>query len=120
MHAPRQWVLVARMAFQFKLHSSPKGPKEIDALTGARRDQFLAAAKGEMDGKAVKKPSDYFKHLAESLGESPEEQSVELWTITKEGKDKALFELWYFPSADNGAVFEAGTAKSAGRVTVVA
>jgi len=102
------------MAYTLKLHSSPKGTEEIDALTGARRDQFISAAKGEMEGAPCKVPSDYFKHMAEELDEDAEDQSVELWTIMKEGKDKPLFDLWYFPSADNGAVFEAGTAKSTG------
>jgi len=30
------------------------------------------------------------------------------------GEGQGAFELWYFPSADNGAVFRSGTAKSAG------
>jgi hypothetical protein len=101
------------MAFSFRLHSSPKGPDEIDALAGARRDQFLNAAKREM-GKGCKKPSDYFRHMAAELDEDAEEQYVELWTITKEGKDKPVFDLWYFPSAESGAVYDAGTLKSAG------
>src|SRR4051812_48972035 len=99
------------MAYTFKLHASPRGTEELDALTGARRDQFIAAAKGEMEGAPCKKPSDYCRHVAEELGEEADDQYAELWTITKEGKDKPLFELWYFPPADNGAVFEAGTPK---------
>jgi hypothetical protein len=83
------------MAYTLKLHSSPKGTVEIDALTGARRDQFIAAAKSEMAGAPCKKPSDYFKHMAEELDEDVEDQYAELWTVTKEGKDKALFDLWY-------------------------
>jgi hypothetical protein len=102
------------MAYSLKLHSSPTGPKEIDALTGARRDQFLAAAKGEMEGAPCKVPSDYFKYLAKESDEKPDTQHAELWTVTKEGKDKVLYDLWYFPSADNGKLFEAGSAKSAG------
>ena len=101
-------------SYSFKLHSSPKGPEEIDALTGARRDQFLSAAKAEMEGAPCKKPSDYFKHMAAELDEEATDQYAELWTIAKEGKDKALFELWYFPSAENGLLFEAGTAKKVG------
>ena len=101
-------------SYTFKLHSSPKGPEEIDALTGARRDQFLSAAKGEMEGAPCKKPSDYFKHMAAELDEEVADQYAELWTIAKEGKDKAVFELWYFPSSENGKVFEAGTMKSVG------
>jgi hypothetical protein len=102
------------MSYTFTLAASPKGTAEIDALTGARRDQFIAAAKSEMEGKPCKKPSDYFRYMAEELDEEAEDQTAELWTITKEGKDKALYELWYFPSADSGAVFEAGKVKSAG------
>jgi hypothetical protein len=102
------------MAYTLKLHSSPTGPKEIDALTGARRDQFLAAAKGEMEGAKCKVPSDYFKYLAKETDGDVDSQFVELWTVMKEGKDKPLYDLWLFPAAENGAVFETGTAKSAG------
>jgi hypothetical protein len=114
LHVTRHRVYLRAMAFSFKLSASPKGPDEIDALTGPRREQFLAAAKGEMEGKACKKPSDYFRYMAKELEEEEDEQTAELWTVTKEGKDKAIFDLWYFPSADNGKVFEAGTTKSAG------
>jgi hypothetical protein len=102
------------MAYTLKLHSSPTGPKEIDALTGARRDQFLAAAKGEMEGAKCKVPSDYFKYLAKEEGGDVDAQSVELWTVMKEGKDKPLFDLWYFPTGENGKLFETGSAKPAG------
>jgi len=102
------------MAYTLKLHSSPTGPKEIDALTGARRDQFLAAAKGEMEGAKCKVPSDYFKYIAKETDGDVDSQFVELWTVMKEGKDKPLYDLWLFPAAENGAVFETGTAKSAG------
>jgi hypothetical protein len=102
------------MAYTLKLHSSPTGPKEIDALTGARRDQFLAAAKGEMEGTKCKVPSDYFKYLAKETDGEVDKLSVELWTVMKEGKDKPIYDLWLFPTSENGAVFETGTAKSAG------
>ncbi len=102
------------MAYTLKLHSSPTGPKEIDALTGARRDQFLAVAKGEMDGAKCKVPSDYFKHVAKETDGDVDTQYVELWTVMKEGKDKPLYDLWLFPEGENGKVFETGTAKSAG------
>jgi len=101
------------MSYQFTLVVSPKGSAAIDALTGVRRDQFLTAAKKEFDGD-FKKPSDYFKSLADEQDEEADDQYVELWAVNKEGKDKAVYELWYFPASENGAVFNAGTAKSAG------
>ena len=101
------------MSYQFTLVASPKGTEDIDALTGVRRDQFLTAAKKEFDGD-YKAPSDYFKNLAEELDEEADDQYVELWAITKEGKDKAVYEMWYFPASDNGAIFGAGTAKTVG------
>jgi hypothetical protein len=102
------------MAYTLKLHSSPKGKEEIDALTGARRDQFIAAAKAEMEGAPCKVPSDYFKYLAKENDSQVADQYAELWTAVKEGKDKPLYELWYFPETENGLVFEAGTARKAG------
>lgn len=101
------------MAYTLKLHSSPKG-KEVDALTGARRDQFIAAAKAEMEGAALKVPSDFFKYLAKENDGELADQYAELWTVVKEGKDKPLYELWYFPEGENGLVFEANTARKAG------
>jgi hypothetical protein len=102
------------MAYTLKLHSSPKGKEEIDALTGARRDQFIAAAKGEMEGATCKVPSDYFKYLAKENDGEIADQYAELWIAVKEGKDKPLYDLWYFPEGENGLVFEAGTARKAG------
>jgi hypothetical protein len=101
------------MSYQFTLVASPKGTEDIDALTGVRRDQFLTAAKKEFDGDC-KAPSDYFKNLAAELNEEADDQYVELWAITKEGKEKAVYEMWYFPVSENGAIFGAGTAKAAG------
>ena len=110
----RDQVITAHMAYTLKLHSSPKGKEEIDALTGARRDQFIAAAKGDMEGAPCKVPSDYFKYLAKENDGEVADQYAELWTAVKEGKDKPLYDLWYFPAAENGLVFEAGTARKAG------
>ena len=113
-HVARDQVDTAHMAYTLKLHSSPKGKEEIDALTGARRDQFIAAAKGDMEGAPCKVPSDYFKYLAKENDGEVADQYAELWTAVKEGKDKPLYDLWYFPAAENGLVFEAGTARKAG------
>jgi hypothetical protein len=101
------------MNYEFTLEAAPTGPEELDALKGTRREQFMVAAQDELGG-SYKVPSDYFRELAEDLDEEPDTQRVELWSITEEGEDEALFEMWYFPSADNGAVFKAGSAKPTG------
>ena len=78
-----------------------KGPAQLDALTGARRAQLLFSMGGETP-KNLATPGDWARHVAETSGGSPEEQSVELWRVTVD--DKPVYDFWYYPGEDDGSL----------------
>jgi len=92
-------------AYSFVHVKTLTGPKALDELEGNERAQLMASLAAEMDA-SFKKPSDYFRHLAKELGETPDTQFLEKWSVLS-GK-KPAFDFWYYPASDDGSFHIAG------------
>lgn len=98
--------------YRFVLAGAFFGPDSEDEMSALVRSQFLAMLADS--GERATSMREWCELSATELEQSPDLCGVEVWDVFEGDAVEARLTLLYYPDADSGLLFHAGTAKPTG------